>query len=164
MNIAALEALSQTPRLRWYIRHGAAARVAARVCWNAGARIFGALTFRQGAGLANPVTDLGGFDSVLKDLFHDEDVTTPPLQTLLRAADVAESDTSADMPAEVAVVIQHVERLLLEISIRPDGRKRRASSQSELIELYANFFSCAVAIEAFCNTCESDIVALLAEV
>lgn len=85
---AQLHALIQTPRIQWYMRHGAQARNVARVCQDAESYLDGAMTYRQGSS-GSGINDPGTLNYTVRKFFDDDELT-PALREFLAAAGAQE--------------------------------------------------------------------------
>lgn len=167
MELEALQSLLQSPRLQWYLRYGAQARRVARSCEHAGWYLHGALTFRQGLGIADGLSSL----SFVVKLLFDEDELTPALKAFVAAAAPGEGEASAlkaaapgaepVLPEDIQALLELAQRAVDVADSIPGGVKRFLHSSEQATQLIHAFWAFGRATEQFCASCEEALTQVL---
>lgn len=158
-----LTRLLATPKMQWYLRHGAQVRKAARHCRDAGAYLSGALTFRQG--LVGPCEGRdGALKSTVKNLFEPDEVTPPLLELLAAAQGDAAQPTAADAAsAPIQAILSSAQAVLdaLDRALYPGTELRTVRDANQASPLLHTCRRFSQTVEEFCSSCEAELVAQL---
>lgn len=158
---ASLTTLLTTPRMQWYLRHGAQARQAARFCQDAGWYLFGALTFRQGLSGRREERD-DALRYTVKLLF-DPDPMRPALMELLTQAENTpdQHDPDDEQITAIQTLLHLARQVVAAIDAIPGGISRYVQDVQQASALLHTCWAFSKAVEHVCTSCEAELVAQL---
>lgn len=157
-----LTQLLATPRMQWYLQHGALARKAARHCRDAGSYLFGVLTFRQGLSGRYEERD-GVLKVTVKNFFEPDEVTPPLLELVAAVQDDAVQPAEVEENASIQAILSSAQAVLdaLDRALYPGVELRMVRDVNQASPLLHTCWRFSQTVEDFCASCEADLTALL---